>query len=192
MDLALNSLGLTILNQILLSDFGRITGSHPFTVIFSFMTIAQLFNIANLFVLPFWVLMILLPNWGITRKVMESYLPFVALAGLYIYLFISSITPESAAALSNPQLADIARFFADEKAAATGWIHFLVMDLFVGRWIYLEGQRTGIWTVHSLALCLFAGPMGLLSHIVTHWIQARFTSSAESETTTPSTGTPQA
>ncbi|WP_155897885.1 ABA4-like family protein [Allocoleopsis franciscana] len=154
------------------------------------MMFAQLFNIANLFVLPFWVLMILLPNWGITRKVMESYLPFVALALLYIYLFISSITPESAAALSNPQLADIARFFADEKAAATGWIHFLVMDLFVGRWIYLEGQRTGIWTVHSLALCLFAGPMGLLSHILTHWISQRFSSSPDSDSATPSTGTP--
>jgi hypothetical protein len=154
------------------------------------MMFAQLFNIANFFVLPFWVLMILLPNWGITRKVMESYLPFVALALLYIYLFISSITPESAAALSNPQLADIARFFADEKAAATGWIHFLVMDLFVGRWIYLEGQRTGIWTVHSLALCLFAGPMGLLSHILTHWISLGFSSTPDSESATPSAGTP--
>lgn len=135
--------------------------------------------------------MILLPNWGVTRKVMASYLPFVALALLYIYLFISSITPESAAALSNPQLADIARFFADEKAAATGWIHFLVMDLFVGRWIYLEGQRTGVWTIHSLALCLFAGPMGLLSHIVTYWISHKVASPSESESVTPSIGTPQ-
>ncbi len=150
------------------------------------MLIAQLFNIANLFVLPFWVLMILLPNWSITRKVMESYLPFVALAGLYIYLFINSITPESAAALSNPQLADIAHFFADETAAATGWIHFLVMDLFVGRWIYWEGQRTGTWTVHSLALCLFAGPMGLLSHVLTRWISQKFISPAESDSVTSS------
>lgn len=138
------------------------------------MATSQIFNIANLFVLPFWVLMIVLPNWGVTRRVMESYLPFVALAGVYLYLFISSITPENAQALSNPQLADIARFFADETAAATGWIHFLVMDLFVGRWIYLQGQKTDIWTIHSLALCLFAGPLGLLSHILTQWISQRF------------------
>jgi hypothetical protein len=45
-----------------------------------------------------------------------------------------------------------------------------VMDLFVGRWIYWEGQRTGVWTVHSLVLCLFAGPMGLLSHLGTNWL----------------------
>lgn len=173
-----------------LSQVCRIKGSlRLYSPCFA-MIISQLFNIANLFVLPFWVLMILLPNWGVTRKVMESYLPFVALAGLYIYLFISSLTPESAAALSNPQLADIARFFADENAAATGWIHFLVMDLFVGRWIYWEGQHKGVWTVHSLALCLFAGPMGLLSHIVTSWIQQRVSSSAASDSSTPST--PQA
>lgn len=151
--------------------------------------IAQLFDIANVFVLPFWALMILLPNWGITRKVMASYLPFVPLSGLYIYLFVNSITPENAAALSNPQLADLAKFFADEKATATGWIHFLVMDLFVGRWIYWQGQKTGVWTIHSLALCLFAGPMGLLSHIVTNWIQKGF--SANSELATPSTETAQ-
>lgn len=143
------------------------------------MPTSQLFDGANIFVLPFWALMILLPNWKVTRWVMESYLPFVALAGVYLYLFISSITPENAQALSNPQLADIARFFADEKAAATGWIHFLVMDLFVGRWIYWEGQKTGIWTIHSLALCLFAGPLGLLSHIFTYWIAKRFSGSSD-------------
>ncbi|HEY9646082.1 MAG TPA: ABA4-like family protein, partial [Chroococcidiopsis sp.] len=64
--------------------------------------------------------------------------------------------------------------FAQEKVTATGWVHFLVMDLFVGRWIYLEGQRTGVWTIHSLTLCLFAGPMGLLSHLTTAWISQRF------------------
>lgn len=146
------------------------------------MAIAQLFTGANLFVLPFWALMILLPNWSVTKRVMASYLPFVALAGVYLYLFISSITPETAQALSNPQLADIARFFADEKAAATGWIHFLVMDLFVGRWIYWQGQQTGIWTIHSLSLCLFAGPLGLLSHIFTSWINQRFFPDSESTT----------
>jgi hypothetical protein len=126
--------------------------------------------------------MILLPNWNVTRKVMESFLPFVVLAAAYVYLFVSSITPENAAALSNPQLADIARFFADETAAATGWIHFLVMDLFVGRWIYWQGQKTGVWTIHSLTLCLFAGPMGVLSHIFTTWISQAFSKGSEAVT----------
>lgn len=145
------------------------------------MAIAWLFNGANVFVLPFWALMILLPNWGVTRRVMESYIPFVVLAVLYLYLFVSSITPENAAALSNPQLADIARAFADEKVMATGWIHFLVLDLFIGRWIYGEGQQTGVWTIHSLILCLFAGPLGLLSHILTKLISQKFFARVQGE-----------
>uniref|UniRef100_UPI0025B4EAF0 ABA4-like family protein n=1 Tax=Trichocoleus desertorum TaxID=1481672 RepID=UPI0025B4EAF0 len=145
------------------------------------LPLAQLFDGANLFVLPFWALMILLPSWSVTRRIMGSLIPFVVLAALYLYLFISTITPESAQALSNPQLADIARFFAAESAAATGWVHFLVMDLFVGRWIYWEGQRTGIWTIHSIALCLFAGPLGLLSHILTTWVTQTFFTSAEAK-----------
>ena len=145
------------------------------------MSLVQLFAIANLFVLPFWVLMIFLPNWNITRRVMESLLPFVVLASLYLYLLIGSITPESAQALANPQLADIARLFADERAAAAAWVHFLAFDLFVGRWIYQQGQQTGIWTTHSSILCLFAGPLGLLSHILTRWITQRFFAKPESE-----------
>lgn len=133
-----------------------------------------LFDGANIFVLPFWLLMIFLPNWSITRKVMGSFLPFVALAGLYIYLFVNTLDPETAQAFSNPQLADVARLFADERVAAAGWIHFLVADLFVGRWMYWDGQRTGVWTIHSLVFCLFAGPIGLLSHILTQWITQRF------------------
>lgn len=151
--------------------------------------LTQLFNLSNLFVLPFWALMILLPNWSITRKVMESYIPFIILAGLYLYLISGTITSESAQALANPQLVDIARFFADERAAATGWTHFLVMDLFVGRWIYWEGQKTGIFTTHSILLCLFAGPLGLLSHICTSWIKQKFFSHNEDVQMSSSTET---
>ena len=154
------------------------------------MTITQLFEVANLFVLPFWVLMIFLPRWGVTRKVMASYLPFLPLAGLYIYFIAGTIDADSAQALSNPKLAEIAGFFAEERATATGWVHFLAMDLFVGRWVYWEGQRTGIWTFHSLALCLLAGPVGLLSHILTSWGVKIFSQDSETEAETSSTPTP--
>lgn len=156
------------------------------------MTLDSLFDSANLFVLPFWLLMIGLPNWQVTRRVMASYLPFVGLAGLYVYLFSTSLDPDSAQSFANPTLSDLAQLFSNPKVTATGWVHFLVMDLFVGRWIYLEGQRSGVWTRHSLILCLFAGPMGLLSHIVTQWVtpflSARFgqnSPQSDAEVSTP-------
>ncbi|MGB3300205.1 MAG: ABA4-like family protein [Phormidesmis sp.] len=136
--------------------------------------IEYLYNGANLFVLPFWVLMVILPNWSATRRLMASVLPFVPLALAYIFCFISSLDPDSLAAFANPTLSVLAGLFADERVMATGWIHFIVMDLFVGRWIYLQGQEKGIFTRHSLALCLFAGPVGLLCHLVTAQLQERW------------------
>lgn len=141
-----------------------------------------LFNAANLFVLPFWTLMILVPRSQLTQRVMASYLPFAALAGLYIFLFVTSFgNVEGVEALSNPdlKLADLAALFANPHLTATGWVHFVVFDLFVGRWIYWQGQESGVFTRHSLALCLFAGPMGLLSHLLTDALWKRFGKTAE-------------
>ncbi len=134
----------------------------------------HIFQVANLFVLPFWALMIVLPNWGFTRRVMASLIPFGALAGLYVYLF-ATLDGSTLQAFSDPQLtlAGLAGMFANSQVMATGWVHFLVMDLFVGRWIYWQGQEQRVFTRHSLALCLFAGPLGLLSHLVTVAITQR-------------------
>ncbi|MEL7052766.1 MAG: ABA4-like family protein [Cyanobacteria bacterium J06588_5] len=137
------------------------------------MIIEYLFNGANLFALPFWALMVILPGWSVTRRLMTSTLPFVPLALAYVYCFANSIDSESMAGFANPTLSSLASLFADERVMATGWIHYIVMDLFVGRWIYLQGQEKGIWTRHSLVLCLFAGPVGLLSHLVTTQLQER-------------------
>ncbi|MGK7925739.1 MAG: ABA4-like family protein [Spirulina sp.] len=152
------------------------------------MTVDLLFNLANLFVIPFWLLMIFFPNWGISKKVMTSPLPYLVLIVLYIYLISGTLNEESVRALSNPKLADIVRLFGDEREAAAGWVHFLVMDLFVGRWIYWEGQNKKIFTSHSLLLCLFVGPIGLLSHLVTAAIASRFfgdSTSTEESSPTP-------
>ena len=137
------------------------------------MSPAALFNLANAYVLPFWLAMVLLPNWNITKKVIGSYWFVLPLIGLYLYYLIATVDPEAAATLSNPQLADIAKFFGEEGAAGAGWMHFLAMDLFVGRWIYWQGQKKQVWTAHSLVLCLFFGPVGLLSHIITETLFAK-------------------
>ncbi|WP_008314622.1 ABA4-like family protein [Leptolyngbya sp. PCC 6406] len=148
-----------------------------------------LFSGANLFVLPFWALMVLLPNWGVTQRVIASYLPFAALACLYVYLFIT-LDGGVFAAFSDPQLSlvTLAGLFAVPQVMALGWVHFLVMDLFVGRWIYLQGQEKGIFTRHSLALCLFAGPVGLLAHFLTEAVMQRW----GQKSPFPSSDTPEA
>ncbi|HIK44910.1 MAG TPA: DUF4281 domain-containing protein [Leptolyngbyaceae cyanobacterium M65_K2018_010] len=142
----------------------------------------QLFSAANLFVLPFWALMILVPNAKLTRTVMASLLPIATLAGLYLFLFITSFSNvEGLEAFSDPNLSlgDLAALFANPHVTATGWVHYLAFDLFVGRWIYWQGQDSGLFTRHSLALTLFAGPMGLLSHLITDALGRRLMKAEE-------------
>jgi hypothetical protein len=141
-----------------------------------------IFNGANLFVLPFWALIILLPGWSVTQRVMASYIPYGVLASLYVYLFLT-LDSSILQTFADPQLSltTLAGVFANPAVTATGWVHFLVMDLFVGRWIYLQGQASGIFTRHSLALCLFAGPLGLLSHLLTQAVSQRFFANTKTE-----------
>ncbi|MEB3210459.1 MAG: ABA4-like family protein [Leptolyngbyaceae bacterium] len=145
------------------------------------MTAEFLFNAANIFVLPFWTLMVVLPNWAVTKRVMSSFWPYIILALVYFYLFVAGITPESAEEFASAGLSDIAWLFSQEQFAATAWVHFVVIDLFTGRWIYRDGLELNVFTRHSLVLCLFAGPLGLLSHILTRsgvqWFRSRQASS---------------
>ncbi|MQB08049.1 DUF4281 domain-containing protein [Agrobacterium tumefaciens] len=48
---------------------------------------------------------------------------------------------------------------------ATGWLHYLAFDLFVGSWIVTDGLERGVhrWLLFScLALTFLFGPAGLL------------------------------
>jgi len=47
------------------------------------------------------------------------------------------------------------------------WSHVLTWDLFVGRYIWLDGLRRGIFTAHSVLFCNLIGPPGLLLHWLT-------------------------
>ena len=131
------------------------------------MTLSLAFNLVIYYVSIFWIGMITFPNWNVTKKVMGSYLPFVPICLAYIYYLLTATDPASLKGAFNPQLTSYAQLFSQPGGALVVSIHFLVMDLFVGRWIYWQGQEKKILTTHSLILCLFFGPAGLLSHVIT-------------------------
>lgn len=146
------------------------------------MTLTQVFNFAIYYVAPFWAGMVIFPNSTITKKVMSSFLPFIPLSILYIYYLLTTVDPNSLSSAFIPKLAQYANLFSQEGGALVVTIHFLAMDLFLGRWIYWQGQEKKIWTVHSLILCLFFAPAGLLSHIITAYFFDKKDDSEEAKT----------
>lgn len=126
-----------------------------------------LFKLSSLLVFPFWVLMLFLPGWRRTERVMRS--PWVAAgpAVLYALLVLPNLV-EHAPVLMRPELGRIAQLLGSNAGATISWAHFLAFDLFVGRWIYLDGRRRGIsaWLMSPiLFLTLLFGPLGFLLYL---------------------------
>lgn len=130
-----------------------------------------LFNLSNLWIMPFWLMMIALPHWSWTRRIMAGLWPILVLAVVYIYLLISQVGGD-AGSLLNPTLTGIAALLGTPAGAAVGWVHFLAFDLFVGRWAYLDSRerRISAWLVSpTLFFILMAGPLGLLLYLAVRW-----------------------
>ncbi len=125
------------------------------------------FTLSNVLVLPFWLLMIALPHWRWTRRVMASPLVVAPAALLYAALILPQLGA-AMPALMNPQLAGIAALLGTEGGAAAAWAHFLAFDLFAGRWVYRDSRERGLsaWVMAPvLLLVLMLGPLGLLAYL---------------------------
>lgn len=132
-----------------------------------------LFSLSNLLVMPFWLAMIILPRWRWTLRIMSSLWPIVPAAVLYAVL----VVPNLAALLpmlANPELAAIAALLGTPQGATVAWAHFLAFDLFVGRWVYLDGRAIGLsaWIVSPiLFFVLMVGPAGFLLYVLARLIK---------------------
>ena len=71
----------------------------------------QLFELSSLLVMPFWLLMILLPTWSWTRRIIGSPLIAALPALLYAALVLPRVGPLFAL-VSGPELATLAAFMA--------------------------------------------------------------------------------
>ena len=134
-----------------------------------------LFSLSNLLVMPFWLLMILLPRWRWTMRIMASLWPIAPVALLYTVLVLPSLTA-LLPVLANPNLATIAALLGTAEGATTVWAHVLAFDLFVGRWVYWDAQRVGLraWIVSPLLFfVLMVGPLGLIFYLAARMLKTR-------------------
>lgn len=126
-----------------------------------------IFQLSNLLVMPFWFLMILLPHWQWTKRIMGSLWTVVPTALLYAILVLPNFLP-LLAELASPEAGSIAALLGTPQGATIGWVHFLAFDLFVGRWAYLDSREKGFtaWLVSPiLFFVLMFGPLGFLLYL---------------------------
>ncbi|KAI9085522.1 hypothetical protein K1719_032365 [Acacia pycnantha] len=162
---------LTIKPKVVRTLYSKSSGTYA-----SWLSGSQLassvFTLGTVAVLPFYTLMVLAPKSELTKRSMESSLPYIVLGVLYAYLLYLSWTPETVRLIfANkyllPELTSIGKMFASEMTLASAWIHLLAVDLFAARQVFHDGLENQIETRHSVSLCLFFCPIGILTHIIT-------------------------
>ena len=113
-----------------------------------------------------WAALFALPWIGRARAVRAARWTAVPLCLLYLAFFLPNL-----AAIPRDggyTLAALGRAFDTPALLLAGWIHYLVLDLWVGSWEAEHAGRTGLG--HGALLpCLFAtmmiGPLGLLLYL---------------------------
>ena len=136
-----------------------------------------IFQLSNLLIMPFWLLMILLPHWHWTQRIMASLWTVVPASLLYAILVMPNLLA-FVGDLANPTLPGIVALLGSPNGAVIGWIHFLAFDLFVGRWIFLDSRQHSLsaWLVSpTLLLTLLFGPLGLLLYLAVRAVSMRRT-----------------
>jgi hypothetical protein len=114
------------------------------------MPLETLFSIANLAVLPGWLLVAIAPGWRWSQR--------------YVWLLANNWGPGGFSSLEQ-----VALLFSNRALLLAGWIHYLIFDLFTGSWESRDALAHGIprWVVTPcLVLTFLLGPVGLAVYLL--------------------------
>ncbi|MFD0585684.1 ABA4-like family protein [Dactylosporangium darangshiense] len=103
---------------------------------------ATLFTLTFALAAPFWALMILLPRWSWTARIIGS--PLIVLPVLAIYaILVLAAAGDVLPAVLSPTLSGVRDLLGTADGAAAAWAHMIAFDLFVGRWAWLDSRERG-------------------------------------------------
>lgn len=145
---------------------------------------ATFFILSNLVVTPFYLLMLVAPRAGLTRRMMGSVWP-IALPSLVHVAFVALIfvftRPDviglwralyvEYGLLSPATIEFLSRTYGTfpEFATLHGWVHVVTGDLVMARWAYLDALERNLpaWLIAIVTLLIgFIGPIGAVIYLV--------------------------
>ncbi len=137
-----------------------------------YFTFNNIYLWTNFGLLPFWLMLIVIPNSKVTQIFINSVILPLILSTAYVYVIYQSVL------LDEPifdifklylSLDNLYTAFATESFLLVFWLHFLTLNLFLGSWVSRDGVKHNIsrsLVFFPLILIYFTGPLGL----VLYWI----------------------
>ena len=132
-----------------------------------FLTFENIYLLANWGVLPFWLMLLVAPNHGLTKFFVHSIVAPLLLASAYIFITYKIYLSGEIFEAFNLYLSleNLYALFSDEAFLLIFWLHFLSISLFTGVWIARDSHKyfiPRIVSVLSLVTTYFMGPVGLV------------------------------
>ena len=137
-----------------------------------YLTFEVIYLWTNLGIIPFWLMLIIIPNSKVTQIFINSIILPLILSAAYVYIIYQAI-------LLDEPLLDIFKLylsldnlytvFATENFLLIFWLHFVALNLFLGSWVSRDGVKYNIsrkLVFIPLILIYFTGPPGL----VLYWL----------------------
>ena len=130
----------------------------------------------NLGVLPFWFMLILIPNSRFTQIFVNSIIAPLILCTAYVYIIYQSFLLDEPILdffLLYVSLDNLYTVFATESFLLIFWLHFFSLNLFLGSWVSRDSVKYNIsrgLIFVPLILIYFTGPIGL----VLYWLIRTF------------------
>ena len=132
-----------------------------------FFTFENIYLWANFGILPFWLMMIIIPNSKLTQFFVNSIILPLILSTAYIYVVYQAILIDEPIFVIFKlyfSLDNLYTVFATESFLLVFWLHFVALNLFLGSWMSRDGVKhnmsRGLVSV-PLILVYFTGPLGL-------------------------------
>ena len=134
----------------------------------NYLTLENIYLWTTFGVLPFWLMLIIIPNSRFTQIFVNSIiLPlFLSTAAVYV-LYQTIIIDEPILDFFKLYLSldNLYILFETESFLLVFWIHFTALNLFLGSWVSRDAVRYNIsrsTAFFPLILIYFTGPIGLV------------------------------
>ena len=137
-----------------------------------YLTFENIYLWTNFGILPFWLMLIIIPNSKVTQILINSVILPLILSITYVYVIYQTVL------LDEPifdifklylSLDNLYTVFATESFLLVFWLHFLTLNLFLGSWVSRDGVKHNMsrgLVSFPLILIYFTGPLGL----VLYWV----------------------